>query len=130
MLQHVEDELAWGTMAASKMPTCICHRIAAPCCSLIASKVLKQRPATVKRAADVCLDFVELEQADAVEVRIPWPLLLQGNPIIANMLQCALYDLISRLLSPGITLLQHRSKLATSGCIADLYVARMSCQPD
>lgn len=44
-------------------------RIAGPCCALIGSKVLKQRPATVKRALDVCLNFVELEQAEAVEVR-------------------------------------------------------------
>lgn len=59
-------------MAFADMPACLYCRIAAPCCSLIASKVLKQRPATVKRAADVCLDFVELEQAEAVEVGVTW----------------------------------------------------------
>ena len=35
----------------------------------MATKDLKQRPGTVKRVADACLAFVELEQAEAVLVR-------------------------------------------------------------
>ena len=43
-------------------------RIAGPVCSGLASKVLKQRPGTVQRAKDVCLEFCELEQGEAVVV--------------------------------------------------------------
>ena len=48
-----------------------CCRISGPTCSNIASKVLKGRPATVKKAADACLAFVEWEQVDAVLVSCP-----------------------------------------------------------
>ena len=44
-------------------------RIAEPVCKAMATKDLKQRPGTVKRVADACLAFVELEQAEAVLVR-------------------------------------------------------------
>ncbi|KAK9814323.1 hypothetical protein WJX72_004049 [[Myrmecia] bisecta] len=46
-------------------------KIAPPVCSALVSKVLKQRPGTVKRAGDVFLGFMELEQADvAVEALV------------------------------------------------------------
>ena len=44
-------------------------RISGPTCFNIATKVLKGRPGTVKRAADVFLMFVEWEQVDEVLVR-------------------------------------------------------------
>lgn len=47
-------------------------RIAEPVCKAMATKDLKQRPGTVKRVADACLAFVELEQAEAVLVRTLW----------------------------------------------------------
>lgn len=43
-------------------------RIAGPTCASIASKMLKGRPATVKKACDVSLAFVEWEQVEAVQV--------------------------------------------------------------
>ena len=43
-------------------------RIAAPTCYNIATKVLKGRPGTVKKATDVMLAFVEWEQVDEVLV--------------------------------------------------------------
>ncbi len=70
-------------------------RIAAPCCSLLAAKVLKQRPATVKRAADVCLAFVELEQAEAVEVGL--------SGIVSFCSSCVMYCIAL-----------HQAELATS----------------
>ena len=47
----------------------LADRIAEPTCKNMANKDLKQRPGTVKRVGDVCLLFVELEQAEAVLVR-------------------------------------------------------------
>lgn len=41
-------------------------RIAGPVCGAIAAKSLKGRPATLAKAADACLLFVELEQSGAV----------------------------------------------------------------
>ena len=43
-------------------------RISGPTCYNIATKVLKGRPGTVKRASDVFLMFVEWEQVDEVLV--------------------------------------------------------------
>ena len=45
------------------------RRIADTATGTIAAKVLKQRPATVQRGAEVCLALVELEQAGDVVVR-------------------------------------------------------------
>ena len=53
--------------AASLTLLTVC-RIAGPVCSGLASKVLKQRPGTIQRAKDVCLEFCELEQGEAVVV--------------------------------------------------------------
>ena len=43
-------------------------RMAESVCKAMATKVLKQRPGTVKRASDAFLLFVELEQAEVVLV--------------------------------------------------------------
>ena len=40
-------------------------------CKSLATKVLKQRPGTVKRASDASLLFVELEQSEAMLVGQP-----------------------------------------------------------
>ena len=55
-------------------------RIAGPVCSNLAGKVLKQRPGTIQRAKDVCLEFCELEQGEAVVV---------GNMPMSRSAECA-----------------------------------------
>ena len=56
------------TLPAAGLTLVTVCRIAGPVCSGLASKVLKQRPGTIQRAKDVCLEFCELEQGEAVVV--------------------------------------------------------------
>ena len=66
----------------------------------MASKVLKQRPGTVKRASDAFLLFVELEQAEAV---------------LVSSITCAA-GLLHSCNCPGSLLTYHSSCLAVEAC--------------